>query len=162
MSAALAHRRSGLSDQVSHALGDAWHSSTGLAHDVAEVTADRASDATHAVGAVAERAASLATEIASELSRAASQRAAAAASGLRESAADITGRKRQRRRRQAIVMRRGLVIAGVIATIGLLALAARRARQPWADEAKSGLEPGDPRADPNTNSRSSRHYAAAT
>lgn len=154
MSAALAQRRAAVGDT----LGDRWHQGTGLMHDVAEATADRASDAGHAVGAVAERAAT----IAGELGRVAGERAAAAASGLRETASDITGRKRQRRRRRAIVMRRGLVVVGVVATIGLLVLAARRARQPWAEEANAELEPGDPRAEGGAASRSNRHYAAAT
>lgn len=154
MSVSIAQRR----DHLGQALGDSWQHGAGVVHDVAEVTADRASDAGHAVGAVAERAVS----IAGEIGRAAGQRAAAAASGLRESATDITGRKRHRRRRQAIMMRRGLVIVGVIATVGLLVLAARRARQPWAEEANAELEPGDPRADARTNARSNRHFAAAT
>lgn len=157
MSVVSAHRRPGLGD-LSHVLGDAWHTGTDLAHDVAEVTVDAAGDAGHAVGVAAERAAS----IAGELGRAAGHRAAAAASGLRESATDLTGRKRHRRQRQAIAMRRGLVILGVLATIGLLAIAARRARQPWAEETNADLEPGDPRSDPSGNSRSNRHYAAAT
>jgi hypothetical protein len=159
VSNAIAHRRAAIGDQVSHALGNAWHTGTGFAHDVAETTTDRASDAGHAVGSVAERA----IAVASELGRAAGHHAAAAAEGLRETATDITGHKRQRRRRQAIMMRRGLVIAGVLATLGLLALAARRARQPWAEEVNADLEPGDPRDDAKSNSsRNSRHYAAAT
>lgn len=162
MSGALAERRAAIGDHLgqSHlgqSLGDTWHQGTGLIHEVAEATAERAGDAGHAVGAVAERAAS----IAGELGRAAAQRAAAAATGLRESATDITGRERQRRRRQAIVVRRGLVVLGVVATIGLLALAARRARTPWAEEANAELEPGDPRAEA-ANGRRNRQYAAAT
>jgi hypothetical protein len=159
VSSAIAHRGAALGDHVTHALGDVWHSGTGLVHDVADATTERASDAGHAVGSVAERAIS----VAGELGRVAGHRAAAAAGGLRDTATDITGRKRHRRQRQAIMMRRGLVIAGVLATLGLLALAARRARQPWADEANRELEPGDPRADAKPNSsRNSRHYAAAT
>lgn len=156
MSRTIARRRATIGDHVSHALGNAWHTGADLAHDVAEVTTDRASDAGHAVGSVAERA----ITVASELGRVAGHHAVAAAEGLRDTATDITGRKRQRRQRQAIMVRRGLLIAGLLVTLGLLAFAARRARQPWAEEANADLEP---RADAASNSsRNSRHYAAAT
>ena len=159
MSSALAHRGAALGDQVTHALGDVWHSSTGLVHDVAEATTERATEAGHAVGSVAERA----ITVAAELGRVAGHRAAVAAGGLRETATDLAGHKRQRRQRQATLVRRGLLIAGILATLGLLALAARRARQPWAEEANADLEPGDPRADAKSNSSgNARPYAAAT
>ena len=159
MSNAVAHRRAAIGDQVGHVLGSAWHTGAELAHEVADVTTDRASEAGHAVGSVAERAMS----VAGEFGRVAGQRAAAAAGGLLDTATDITGRKRQRRQRQATMVRRGLLIAGVVVTLGLLAYAARRARQPWAEEANAELEPGDPRADAKANSsRNGRHYAAAT
>lgn len=157
MSATLADRRAAIGETVSQTLGDTWHQGAGLVHGVAEATADRAGDAGHVVGAVAERAAS----IAGEIGRVAGERVAAAASGLRDTATDVTGRKRHRRQHRAVVMRRGLVAVGVLATIGLLVLAARRARQPWAEEANAKLEPDDPRVD-SASTRSNRDYAAAT
>lgn len=160
MSTATTHRLGDIGETVGHAIGDAWSAGSGLAHELADVTtefaeatAERASGAGHLVGAAADRAASVAGEL--------GHRAAAAASGLRELADDATGRTHHRRGRRRLNVRRALVVIGIVATIALVVAAARLARQPWADEVESDLEPGDPRADRAT-TRSSRHFAAAT
>lgn len=160
MSATLVQRSRGAVDTVGHAIGDVLHAGAALAQNVAEATADRASDAGHLVGsaghlvgAVAERAAT----VASDAGRSAGHRVASTAGDLRDAALDRTGRSRRRRR---ITVRRTILMVGIAATLGLLVLAARRARTPWAEQANAELDANDPRRDADAGA-AARQYASA-